>query len=215
MVKHTDHKAGGLRESPIRLGKSFSIPSAWECPEYIDGRPYLLPADDQGQSSKCVAYAASGIEESLEWFKTGRKITVDPDPLYARAKEIDGEPGEDNGTTFESIIRAARLMQYLEQVDAYDIHNALDLRYALHRFPLVLMGLRITDGWNHTGSDGKVPDSNKFIGGHGLVACYYDSYGPGGVNSWNTCWGENGRWYISWAQFEQQFMDAKGFTIRK
>jgi hypothetical protein len=213
MVKYTDHIAGGLRKSPVRLGNTFDIPPAWEYPAYIDGRPYLLPADDQGKSSKCAAYAVAGIEEALEWFKTGKKKTVDPDPIYARAKELDDEAGEDNGTTLESIIKAARSLHYFEDVEVFDVHNDLDLRYALHRFPLVLVGLEITDGWNKVGDDGHVPDGSRKLGGHAMVDSFYNSYGPGGINSWGTSWGDSGRWYISWKQFREQFMCAKGFSI--
>lgn len=208
-----EHKAGGLRESKCKLGRSFAVPEAWEFPEYIDGRPYLLPADDQGRTSECAAYSTAGIEESLNWFKTGKRVSIDPHPLYLRAKELDGEPGEDTGTTLDSILKAARLMGYFERVNAYDINNDVDLRYALHKFPMALVGLKIHDGWNKTPSDGRVPNGTRFLGGHALIACYYDRDGVEGVNSWGIRWGRNGFWRLTWKQYAEQFMDAKGFAF--
>lgn len=160
----------------------------------------------------CAAYATSGIQEAMNWWKTGKRASVDPQPLYDEAKRLDGEPGKDNGTTLEQIIKAALNLDLLVDTEIFDIKNGLEFRYAMHKLPLVLLGLNITEGWNNAGKDGIIPTGGNTLGGHAVVGCYYDQDGIWITNSWGPTWGKDGRGFITWRQFNDQFMGAKGFS---
>lgn len=211
--RKTQHKAGGLKYHIPQSRSYCGAPIGWEYPAYIDGRPYQLPSDDQGRTSQCAAFAMAGIIESVNWWQTGKRVTVDPVPIYAEAKRIDGEPGQDNGTTLDSIVTAAQNLSLLNIRRVFDIENGYELRYALHKFPLVLGGFRITKGWNDVDGKGVIRPSNERIGGHAVDINYYDQLGVGILNSWGTDWARNGMAFLRWDDFSQQFFAGKGFEI--
>jgi hypothetical protein len=211
--RKTNFKAGGLVHAPAKHPFRFAVPLGWEYPAYIDGRPYLLPSDDQGRTNQCTAYALRGIQEAISWWMTGHKENLDPTPLYLEAKRLDGEPNKDNGTTLDRIIEAAENLDLLQGVTVYDVCSPIELRYALHKFPLVLIGLQITDKWNDVGGDGVIAAGGNAIGGHAIVADYVDDRGFGITNSWGMEWGKRGKAFVKWELWNQQFMSAKGFSI--
>ena len=50
---------------------------------------------DQGQTSKCVAYASSGVKTDEEFLQWGQRYRFDADWLYGECKKIDGIPMQD------------------------------------------------------------------------------------------------------------------------
>jgi hypothetical protein len=206
------YRAGGLLPSLPRLSHNLAVPPAWEYPEYIDGRPYLMAADDQGKSSACSGFGMTGILEAIAWWRTGKKVMIDASNFYAEEKKRDQDPQE--GATLETAIRTARELGYLEGVEVYDVESELDFRYAMHKFPMVLLGLNITDGWTHVDRKGMIGEGTKKLGGHCIIGDYYDDAKIDVTNSWGRSWGLNGKAYLTWAQFRKQLMSAKGFAFK-
>ena len=83
-----------------------------------------------------------------------------------------------------------------------------DIQWALHRYRVALIGFDIDDNWNDAGRNGWIgrrPDAEN-LGGHAVLACYYDAEGIGWQNSWGSRWGWEGFGRMTWQQFGEQFM---------
>ncbi len=211
----------GLRlEKPTTL-RLMARPKKWTPPEYVDGRPLLLPADDQGQTSACTGFGMAGVCEALRWWATGERKSFDGLALYDWEKKLDNDNQE--GSTLETAIKAAHDLGWLTftnpegktvTVDVYDITNPVELQYALHRCPVVLGGFRITQAWSKPSKDGSLANSRTFIGGHCVDIDAFDPFGIDICNSWGLAYGVKGHIRLSWAQVKQQLFSAKGFLLR-
>jgi C1A family cysteine protease len=99
------------RVEKVKFGLSFK-PTASK----IDLRSLMSPIEDQGQHGTCVAHATCGPLEYLELLElkmthSGKEVFPDLkfDPMsrlfcYYNSTAIDGNAGEDNGTSFSSMI---------------------------------------------------------------------------------------------------------------
>jgi len=212
----------GLR---MRIGASpherILLPKKWTAPDYVDGRPLLMAADDQMQTPKCTAYGMTAVCEALRWWATGVKQSYDADLFYDVEKRIDNDNQE--GSSLETAIKAAQTLKWLTfknpegltvTVDVYDIRTINELKYAFHRCPVVLFGFNITQAWMRPRADGTIADSNKFVGGHCVAGDLFDPYGVDNCNSWGLGYGFKGHVKLSWKQVQQQMMGAKGFLLR-
>jgi hypothetical protein len=211
-VRLLDNFQPGLRVPKDLTAPRMSAPVAWQCPAWLDNRPYMLPADDQGQTSTCAAHAMAGLIEAWRWRKTHTPSPVDAFALYAEAKKIDLDPNP--GTTFDAVFAAAKSM-YL--IPANAVLNRLashaDLRFALHRYGVVLVGFNVTPEWQWPNYGGWIASSHKFIGGHGVVACWFDAAGFGFQNSWGKSWGTNGFGRMIWDEVPAQYLDGVAIDI--
>lgn len=213
-AKETDFKAGGLCLDRIEL-QSVSGPerSGFVAPEYIDSRPYCMAADDQSTTPRCAAFSMAGLIEVRTWINTHIPKTVDPAPLYAEAKRIDGNNSP--GTYFESVFQAAKNLKLIpDTATLVKLTNFLDVKFALHKNAVCLLGFNIDDGWNKTDTrSGWVDNGTRTLGGHAVLGCYfYDSRSlseppsVGFQNSWSSSWGMRGFGRMTLSQFDKQFM---------
>lgn len=170
----------------------------------------MLPASDQGQTSQCAAYSLAGILESLKWRDTGEYHQIDPNPIYAGAKRIDGFKGE--GTTLDAVLRSAISLGLMPKPkEVFAITDMLSFQRALHRYGFVHLAFNITEAWSHPRPNGWLPEDGHLpqIGGHAVVGCAFDASPAGWVgiqNSWSGGIGWNGFMRMTKDQFKRQFL---------
>lgn len=184
-------------------------------PVRIDERPRLLSSSDQGATSECVAYAVAGWLEFYRWKNHGNAAQVDPDPIYKRAKEIDGAPNEP-GTTLEAGIQAAQDLKLMSPVEAGSLHSVSEVgevMAALHRYGVVLAGMKVYGGWEHSQMDGLILTGGEFLGYHAVVLCYYDSTEPIKQFGFQNSWGASQGWRGFNRMDEPTFVDSFDYGL--
>lgn len=186
------------------------------CPLKIDNRQLCSPTDNQGDSPHCAGYSAAQIAEAIYWKRTGKLVNMDAHQIYAKAKELDGHI-EQNGTGVTQALIAALLLSAFRNKEAVQVNeiygNGMDdtivkVKNVIHKYDFILGGFRITDDWYNC-VNGKYiinNSANRFIGGHGVVICGYDSQGLFIQNHWSKDWGAKGFAKIPWNVFKEEFL---------
>lgn len=187
-------------------------PAGYRPPLAVDLKRQLLPSSNQGRTSMCAAYTMAGWLEFWNWKLRGVCQQIDPEPIYARAKQIDGLGGGD-GTTLEAVFQAAQdlnLMSAVAQESVREIATAEEVKEALHRHGVVLTGFQITEGWLRAKPDGWIESGGMLLGGHAALTCAFSSVEDpewfGVQNSAGVEYGWNGFCRMSRTQFDQEFM---------
>jgi hypothetical protein len=187
-----------------------AAPDSYRAPLFIDHRAELLQASNQGDSQKCAAYAMAGWLEHYRWKNEGIAEQIDPDPIYARAKEIDGYPGTE-GTTLQAVVQAAQDLKLLANVSGVrELTGPKKVMQALHRYGVILGAFSATDKWGKAAPDGWMENGGAYVGGHAVLICGYSNL-PGErpylsiQNSWGSEVGWQGFERMSPLQFEQEF----------
>jgi C1A family cysteine protease len=180
-----------------------------DVPEHIDRRAEMLVSSHQGTTPKCAAFAMAGCVEHVNW-KRGIKQQVDPDPIYALAKELDGFPDEE-GTTLEAVARAAAQLKLLPiDLNTLKVVRREGMRHAVFRYGVVLSAFMATTGWADAKPNGWIIDGGDFMGGHAVVTVGYSKVEkPNWVaiqNSWGELSGWRGFARMSAAQFDSEFV---------
>lgn len=187
-----------------------------DVPKAVDNRFYCTPIEDQGNKPWCAAYTAAAFAENVLWRRTGRISQIEPDWIYAYAKQHDGDPNGD-GTTLDQVLEALRYQRTFDpKVCKVRMvgHGFLgtdeqDVKATIHRFGCFLGGFNITDEWydltkkgitNVTGRKGQT------LGGHAVLVVGYNEAGVWIENSWGEDWGEKGFGFIEWPAFRKQFL---------
>ena len=181
-------------------------------PDTIDLRDYCTRTADQGSKPWCAAYAAAGFVSNIIWRKEDIPPTIEAEPLYKIAKELDGEPNVD-GTTLTAVYQAVLDKGYFDDTvcSVKVLHNKNQVKYAIHKFGCCLLGMMVTKEWyycnrNKTTISGKDPATpNTPLGGHAVLCC---GYNPDGIiiqNSWGVDWGSFGFALVTWDEFEREF----------
>lgn len=212
-LKRTYYKAGGLLVAKPDLTLATSVSTeGMQAPVYIDNRSLLLTADDQGQTSQCAAYSMATVIEVAKWKQGRMRKTIDPGPIYAEAKRIDGDDNE--GTYLDSVFKASKNLGLIgpgSTMRALKTRN--DVKFAIREHEVCLLGFMISDGWNEVNRrTGYIGLGRDKLGGHAVAGCWYNDIagardiGIGWGNSWSPSWGVNGFGRMTWAQFEEQFM---------
>jgi hypothetical protein len=175
------------------LAASLEPPSIYVVPTLIDLRPQLLPSNNQFSSSKCVAFAVAGWLEFYNWKYKGVAAQIDPNPIYAQAKKIDGEPGV-LGTTLDAGIQAAQDLELISPLSSDRIRyvsGAAEVQQALHRYGALLGAFAVTDLWGDAKPDGWIPAGGVEIGYHAVLLCGYSTITPPWFALQNS-WGDQG-----------------------
>lgn len=185
----------GLLHPRYETRKFLSAPpepmATYIVPSGIDLRRQFLESSNQGSTPKCVAYSMSGWMEWWNWKYEGITHQIDPDPIYKRAKELDGEPGQP-GTTTSAGIQAAQDLGLMTKLAADGIKavNVDMVQRAIHRYGPLLASFQITDKWSYARPDGWIPEGGSFVGYHQVVIVGYDATAPVPFlmiqNSWGT-----------------------------
>lgn len=156
---------------------------------------------DQGNTPHCVGYAWGNFGISLPVFDDWDNTYGDK--IYYKAKEIDGEPMEENGSTTRSGVKA---FTYFGKLSTYAFVTSFDdlTTWLLTKGP-VITGTYWYTGMFYPNSNGLVTVTGKVEGGHEwmisgintkqeLLTC---------TNSWGTDWGDNGQFLISFDDYKR------------
>lgn len=145
---------------------------------------------DQGQTPHCVGFG---------WSQYGNTLPVDDGyadadghALYYACKVIDGEPGQENGSSVHS---GAKAMKNQGRIDGYAWASNLDeiKQWVLTKGPVTVGTLWTNDMFNPDAS-GFVHPTGGVAGGHCYVLLGYDQITDVLTfqNSWGASWGDNG-----------------------
>lgn len=199
----------GFHMRPGQLSPLLGTPLNFQCPRWLDNRPYMLPSDDQGNTSMCAAFAIAGLIEAHTWRKSNVPQPVDAPRIYAEAK-AQFDQSSVQGTTFDAVFKSAVALNLLSGRAALIwINRVADLPFALHKHGVLLAAFNCTAGWMHPTVDGWIAPDPDILGGHAVAACWFDkSVGIGFQNSWSDRWGVRGFGRMTWAQAETQFLQA-------
>jgi hypothetical protein len=209
--RRTRHVGGGLLGVGIADGGESLLcqPSGWVPPAWIDSRGYCLATDDQGATSMCAAYSAAGLVEVVEWRRSGVPKTVNPLPIYAEAKRLDGN--DQPGTTLQHAVEAVRNLALFSDLTPFTttrLSSFRDCIFAMHRQAVCLLGFEIDAGWNKANTaTGWIAEGGDRLGGHAVLGCWASvEDGIGFQNSWGRDWGVQGFGRMTRGQFDRSFL---------
>jgi len=210
----TNFEAGGLFVKEDTLF-SATTPKDFQVPEFINNMGWVCPTDNQGDRPRCAAYAWTGHKEVLNWQETGFRKQIDPNPIYAEAKRLDGN--NDPGTYLESVARAGINLGHMsEDTKIHHISRIEDVCHALHKSMTVIAGFSATRGWNSLRKGYWIDEEdNRALGGHAVLITNYDLRSSenrpayvGIHNSWGDGWGWHGNARMGTAYFKENLIDA-------
>lgn len=186
-------------------------------PIKVDTRWHCTKTEDQGSKPWCAAYAAAQWAEAIRWQIKDYPEDLDPTWIYSYAKSVDGDPHGD-GTTLTAVLEAL-LYKKVFSPSVCDVKvlrpNIEDIKYAIHKFGLVLGGFNITSEWYMLNPNKTFvcnPKNEDFQGGHAVLICGYDENGLYFQNSWGERWGDSGFGGISWDCVKAQLMYGSVLT---
>ncbi|MFC7547019.1 C1 family peptidase [Plantactinospora sp. GCM10030261] len=163
---------------------------AWELPIQLD----------QGDTGHCVGFGWAGWVDATP--VPGTYQNADAHALYYECKIIDGEPGEENGSTVRS---GALALRNRGRVAAFGFaDNLTEIDEWINAQGTVVVGTEWTQDMFTPDGDGYVKPTGSVQGGH----CYLmldrldaeDAYLF--QNSWGDNWGQSGRFKIKSRDFE-------------
>jgi hypothetical protein len=206
----TTFKAGGLRfDTPFVHRNYLAAPPRFIAPRSLDFRDMCITTSDQGATPHCAGFATAGYLEVQNWRTLHYPQQVDGDAIYAAAKKLDNLPGD--GTTLQAAARAAHVLG-IASGDALDVPGSREaLKFAIHQYCVCACGFNVTDDWNSAAYDGTIPDNGSRAvpqGGHAVLCCGYNQDGIYIQNSWGFKWGLYGFGFLSWPQFDRQFVSG-------
>jgi hypothetical protein len=205
------HFAGGLLVSPSRPERPTLKLGRLDLPRAVDNRAYCTAIEDQGRTPWCAAYTAAAFAENVTWRRDGFITQVEPEPIYAWAKQHDGAKDED-GTTLDMACEALRSLGVFDKSICRTrmIRTIDDLKAAIHRFGCALGGFAITDEWYELYASGleNVTGArhNASRGGHAVLVVGYNPAGIWIENSWGSLWGAQGFAFVEWGAVKRQFI---------
>ena len=149
---------------------------------------------DQGQTGHCVGFGWAGWSIAPP-YENSKYTNKDAHDIYYEIKEIEGEPGQENGAYVRSGAKAMLARKRLSAYAFADDFSAI-FKYFFTKGPIV-----IGTSWMNDMFD---PDSNGFVkptggeaGGHCYLLVGYEINGQEQnllfQNSWGSAWGLGGR----------------------
>lgn len=149
---------------------------------------------DQGDTPHCVGFGWAGweacapIEDVVD--------NADGNAIYYAAKKVDGQPGQENGSSVRS---GAKVMQSRGKLQTYAFTTSIDSLVAwLTAHGPVVMGTDWTQDMFNPDADGRVAPTGPVAGGHCYLAIGYDPETElvRFRNSWGTGWGVDGDFFM-------------------
>ena len=186
----------------------------WNLGDFIPEKPLLriskevkwdFPCTplDQGATNHCVGYSMAHFGINLPTFTTYTK--KEASSLYYKCKVVDGDPGAENGTTIRS---AAKVLQDIGAIDNYAFARTMSqIKWWLVNKGPLIVGTIWSEGMMTPDKNGMLDINGFVLGGHGyIVNEIHPTKGYGIKNSWGPNWGNNGKAYISFEDFEKIFL---------
>ena len=198
----------GLVMDKIDVLEPLSTPEQFQAPEYLDNRPYCLPASNQGGYPACSGFSTAGYCEVQHWKEKHIPTQIDGIEVWKRGLSLtEGHPVS-GGLTLDKAFEAARALGHLPAGQSRLIRDFRDLQFALHKHTVAVAGMKITDLWYHPTHSGLVEQKGPTVGLHAVLICYYhEKWGVGFQNSWHA-WGADGFGRMSYKDFENSFQYA-------
>lgn len=170
------------------------------------------PVLDQGELGSCTGNAAAQALNSRPLHRAGRMFREsDAVDFYSEATRLDPWPGEYPPTdTGSSGLAVAKALKNRGLISAY--RHAFGLQHtlgALQKAPL-LVGTNWTSAMFAPDGRGFVHPEGSAIGGHEYLLIGDDAKDTlTFLNSWSRNWGINGRFYMTYADFDA-LLQAQG-----
>lgn len=168
---------------------------AWELPIQLD----------QGETGHCVGFGWAGWVDATP--VPGTYQNADAHALYYECKIIDGEPGQETGSTVRS---GALALRNRGRLAAFAFARSLaEIDEWVNAQGSVVVGTAWTEDMFTPDGDGYVKPTGRVQGGH----CYLmldrldaeDAYLF--QNSWGEGWGQSGRFKIKCSDFDGLLAD--------
>lgn len=174
------------------------------------------PVLNQGKLGSCTGNALAQALNTGPLHQDGARLLVESDAvrIYSRATQLDDAPGEypptDTGSNGLSVCRAAQEFGLIKSyAHAFTVDHALG---ALQLQPF-LFGTHWYRDMFTPDADGFVHPGGELAGGH-EICCVADS---GSylelLNSWGDEWGVEGRFRLTYADFEALMNDQGDVTV--
>jgi hypothetical protein len=173
---------------------------------------------DQGSTSKCVAYASSGVKTDEEFLQWNKQYKFDSDWLYAECKKIDGIPSQEGtypriacqvlqtkgdvlvpsgGCIFDFAKKKTKTPDMKWAISAYYRINSAnsddEIKQVVYQYGSFLAASNWYSNWSDKFSIFPQPN-NEISGGHCYRVIGWTSAGWLIANSWGTIlWGDSGK----------------------
>lgn len=179
---------------------------------------HTAPVLDQGQVGSCTGNALT------QWLNTAfaqakRPGVLDESKaveLYARATRLDSlagaYPPDDTGSSGLAVCKAGKQLGYLSAYHHAFGFDALVL--ALQHSP-VIAGTVWTEAMMQPDEAGFIRPTGQVAGGHEylIIGADIEHQFITMLNSWSAAWGENGRAYITFADYRALLADQGDVTV--
>ena len=159
---------------------------------------------DQGRTNHCVGFSVANFGINLP---IGRDYSnEDGHRFYYKCKEIDGEPGNEEGTTLRS---GAKVLKRNGNIEGYAFADSVEeIKWWILSKGPVIAGTIWTSGMLFPNSENIIYPTGEEVGGHAYLLTEWTSDNLIGIqNSWGTDWGVKGKSYIRAQDFESLFIE--------
>lgn len=206
-----------MADKPIRkFGRIVSPPDPrdfnlkWFIPKKLEPAPtsrkWDFPATslDQGETPHCIGFGIADFGINLPTFT--QYTNEDGHEFYYKCKVVDGDPGNENGSTLRS---AAKVLQEIGAINNYAFaQNLSSIKWwLLNRGPLIA-GTIWTEYMMEPNEDLVLDTGGYILGGHAYILNEWTEDGLIGIqNSWGKEWGDNGKAYIRADDFAELFVN--------
>lgn len=152
---------------------------------------------DQGETQHCIGFAFAGFGNTEPIFSNFSNHEADA--LYYVAREYDGLPIDEYGTTLRS---GAKAFRKAGRIDAYAFTRSVNeiAEWIFEKSPVVV-GTHWYSAMMETDAEGFVSPEGYLMGGHAwtIIGCDFRGLFNRhfiGLNSWGEKYGANGRFKI-------------------
>jgi hypothetical protein len=149
------------------------------------------PVLDQGQTGHCVGFTGADWENALP--VDDHVQNAMGDDLYYACKVIDGEPGQEDGSTVKSLMQ---VLQQRKKLANYAAAKSIDaVTHFVQTQGPICWGIGWTDSMFTPDANGLVVPSGPDVGGHAIIEYGYDPTNDEHLllNHWGASWGVKGR----------------------
>jgi len=177
------------------------LPKQWD--DYFSG--------DQGQTNHCCGYGTAGWEACTPVTDPG-VTNNSANNIYYALKALDGEPGNEDGSTVRTV---GRYLVKMKRAGVYFFAASIAeaAQYVSHYGPVIL-GIDWTDGMFNCDRWGQIRPTGNVEGGHCIL--WYGNWTNKRTgktfarlrNSWGTTWGLGGDCLIDLNDLQKLFDDG-------